>query len=88
MAVDAVCAARAVFDAVDVFVVVAAHGRRAVFGDAADAGFEVDFAAVVFERVVRGGAGVEVAEVLFAAQEVAGAGADSCRRSFWPAIRP
>ncbi len=75
LAVDAMGAARAVFDAVDVFVVVAAQGRRVVFGDAADAGFEVDFAAVVFERVVRGGAGVEVVEVLLAAGEVADAGA-------------
>ena len=74
LAVDAVCAARAIDDAVDVFVVVAAHGRRAVFGDAADTSFEVDFAAVVFERVVGGGAGVEVVEVLFAAQQVASAG--------------
>ena len=73
LAVDAVGAARAIDDAVDVFVVVAAHGRRAVFGDAADAGFEVDFAAVVFERAVGGGAGVEVVEVLLAAGEVADA---------------
>ncbi len=79
LAVDAMGAARAVFDAVDVFVVVAAQGRRVVFGDAADAGFEVDFAAVVFERVVRGGAGVEAVEVLFAAQEVADAGAVAAR---------